>query len=245
MAVLHLVAGRRVVLVGAVRLDPLHEAGIRVVRHLLPDRAAGAAVRHRVADLAVAVDDALLQHQHRLRRRDVVAVVAEHVHRRRRDHEAAREREVVLHALRRRLRMDRPATRAVGIEELVVPAGLRRPRLPALGRIEQHGDAIDATIGRATRGRTTWGRVTVLGGVLYVVGYATLSNATTYSSGSSNNVGTGVVAYLLGVAGLGAGIPLWIVGGHQHRKYNKKLEGLSFRFNMNPQRKGLTLAYRF
>lgn len=93
--------------------------------------------------------------------------------------------------------------------------------------------------------KSTGTTLTVLGGVLYVVGYATLSNATTYSSGSSNNVGTGVVAYLLGVAGLGAGIPLWIVGGHQHRKYNKKLEGLSFRFNMNPQRKGLTLAYRF
>jgi hypothetical protein len=100
----------------------------------------------------------------------------------------------------------------------------------------------------------TGATLTVMGGILLVVGVATLLNASsstyTNSSGytqtsSSGNAAAGAVAYLLGVAGLGSGIPLWIVGAHQHRKYTQKLEGLSLRFNMNPQGKGLTLTCRF
>ena len=92
--------------------------------------------------------------------------------------------------------------------------------------------------------------LTILGGVLFIVGAATLSNAsyyynangTTTSSGSAN---TGAAALLIGMGALGAGIPLWIVGAHNERKYEKKLQGLSFRFNANPQGKGLLLTYRF
>ncbi len=96
----------------------------------------------------------------------------------------------------------------------------------------------------------TGATLTVMGGILFVVGVSTLLNVstTTYGNGStstSGNAGAGIVAYLLGVAGLGSGIPLWIVGAHQHRKYSKRLEGVSFRFNVNPRGKGLTLAYRF
>jgi hypothetical protein len=96
----------------------------------------------------------------------------------------------------------------------------------------------------------TGATLTVMGGILLVVGISTLLNVstTTYGNGTtstSGNAGAGVVAYLLGVAGLGSGIPLWIVGAHQHRKYNNKLQGVSFRFNMNPQGKGLALTYRF
>ena len=93
----------------------------------------------------------------------------------------------------------------------------------------------------------------MFGGVLFVVGVVTLSNAsynTNYNGGYSNtsttgNPEAGALAFLFGMGGLGAGIPLWIVGAHQQRKYNAKLQGLSFRFNMNPQGKGLTLSYRF
>ena len=123
----------------------------------------------------------------------------------------------------------------------ISPPNLSRPNLNAQddkllysGKVEKY---------RKMKGLGT--SLTVLGGVLLVVGVATIVNSTTYSSGSTSNADTGLVAYFLGVAGLGSGIPLWIVGAHQQRKYSKKLEGLSFRFNLNPQRKGLTLAYRF
>ena len=54
-----------------------------------------------------------------------------------------------------------------------------------------------------------------------------------------------VLVYYLGVASLGAGIPLWIVGGHSVRKYERKFESVSFGLNLTPQKAGLTLTYRF
>ncbi len=55
----------------------------------------------------------------------------------------------------------------------------------------------------------------------------------------------GLLVYLLGVGSLGAGIPLWIVGGHQQRKYERRFESVSVGFNLTPQNTGLTLRYRF
>ena len=97
--------------------------------------------------------------------------------------------------------------------------------------------------------KNTGATLTVVGGVLFVVGVSMLLNSTTtYYNGqtsSSSNAGTGAIAYVLGVAGLGTGIPLWIVGAHQQRKYTKKLEGVTLRFNLHPQGQGITFAYRF
>jgi hypothetical protein len=103
------------------------------------------------------------------------------------------------------------------------------------------------------RRKNTGATLTVLGGVLFIVGFATLSNSsynTTYNgsystTSTTGNPEAGAYALLFGMGGLGAGIPLWAVGAHQQRKYNAKLEGLSFRFNVNPQGKGLALSYRF
>jgi hypothetical protein len=100
----------------------------------------------------------------------------------------------------------------------------------------------------------TGATLTVVGGILLVVGIATLVNATSNSytnsygstqTSTSGNAAAGAVAYLLGLGGLGAGIPLWIVGAHQQRKYSKRLEGFTLRFNVNPQSKGVTVACRF
>ena len=101
--------------------------------------------------------------------------------------------------------------------------------------------------------KNTGATLTVLGGVLFIVGVATLSNSSYNSTSNGYNTTTsttgnpdaGALALLFGMGGLGAGIPLWIVGAHQQRKYNAKLENLSFRFNLNPQGKGLALCYRF
>jgi len=52
------------------------------------------------------------------------------------------------------------------------------------------------------------------------------------------------VCIIAGYACLGAGLPLWIVGGINHKKYSK-LRDLSINLNATPQSQGLTLTYRF
>lgn len=95
------------------------------------------------------------------------------------------------------------------------------------------------------------GRVlTVIGGALWVYGVVTIVNSVNTTNGgtstsSNGDAQNGALAYLGGIAGLGAGIPLWIVGGYNQRKYEGKLQNLSVRINASPQNKGLTLTYRF
>ena len=95
--------------------------------------------------------------------------------------------------------------------------------------------------------------LTVTGGILLVAGYSAVANSSTnsyYSGGyyqtttTGNPVG-GAVAVLFGHAALGAGIPLWIIGKNNHRKYMEKASGFSLRLNHNRSRTGLTLTYRF
>lgn len=103
------------------------------------------------------------------------------------------------------------------------------------------------------RMKNTGAILTIGGGILTVVGLSTLMNATvtttsygggqTQTSTTGNPVG-GAIVYLLGVAGLGSGIPLWIVGRHAERKYNRKFETISIRVNLNQQRTDLTLTCR-
>jgi hypothetical protein len=57
--------------------------------------------------------------------------------------------------------------------------------------------------------------------------------------------GTGAVLFVGGCVSLGVGIPLWIVGGVQQKKYSAKPQQLSVRINATPQNQGLTLTYRF
>lgn len=104
------------------------------------------------------------------------------------------------------------------------------------------------------RMKNTGVTLTGLGSVMFVVGVATLINSsttTTYTSGggmqtsSTGNVEGGIAAYLIGVGCLGAGIPLWIVGGVNHGRYERKLEQLDVGFNLKPNNVGVRLAYRF
>jgi hypothetical protein len=102
--------------------------------------------------------------------------------------------------------------------------------------------------------KNTGGVLTMGGGVLLIGGLVTLMNSSTtttsYSGGSpqtssTGNAAGGFVAYLVGTACVGAGIPLWIVGGNNHRKYSRKLESVSVNLNVDPQKNGLTLSCRF
>jgi len=87
--------------------------------------------------------------------------------------------------------------------------------------------------------------LTLVGSVLAVAGTVKMSNLksegkypdeTTFTNGS--------VCIITGYMCLGAGLPLWIVGGISHKKYSK-LRDLSINLNATPQSQGLTLTYRF
>lgn len=102
------------------------------------------------------------------------------------------------------------------------------------------------------RMKNTGAVLTVAGSILTVAGIATLlnssyietSNGYQTTTTTEGNPGLGVAMWLVGIGGLGSGIPLWAVGAHNHKKYSHKLEGVSIRLNMSPQRAGVTLAYR-
>ncbi|HEY8938399.1 MAG TPA: hypothetical protein VIM65_24435 [Cyclobacteriaceae bacterium] len=91
--------------------------------------------------------------------------------------------------------------------------------------------------------------LTVLGGALVIGGIVTLSNSTItqtpYGTKTTGNPGAGAAAFLVGLGALGAGIPLWIIGAHNHHKYDRRLENLYVGFNTTPQQTSLTLRYKF
>lgn len=103
------------------------------------------------------------------------------------------------------------------------------------------------------RMRNTGQVLTVTGGLVFIIGVVTLSNSSidTNSNGYSSTTTTvgnpaqGAAEVFVGFAALGAGIPLWIVGGHSHRKYEHKLQMLTLQPYTLPQQRGLTLCYRF
>jgi hypothetical protein len=95
--------------------------------------------------------------------------------------------------------------------------------------------------------KNTGATFTVLGGALMIIGGVTMYNSTfnIWTGEESGNWEAGATAYIFGVAGLASGIPLWVVGAHNQRKYNQKLQGLSVRIDSRSQATGLTLSYRF
>ena len=95
------------------------------------------------------------------------------------------------------------------------------------------------------------GQVLTFGGsVMMVVGVVMLSNleTTTNSYGQSTttgNVGGGIAMYLLGGCAVGAGVPLWIVGGINKGRYERKLQSVSLTMNVSPRNNGVGIRYRF
>ena len=89
--------------------------------------------------------------------------------------------------------------------------------------------------------------LTVIGSILSVAGTVTAMNNMDLFTDDNNDsaLAAGTVCALAGYGMLGAGIPLWIVGGVQHKKYSTKLQGLSVKIHANPQSQGLTLSFRF
>ena len=95
--------------------------------------------------------------------------------------------------------------------------------------------------------------LTIGGAALTIAGVSTLSKSSTdyyYYNGqqqtnTTGNPETGAVEFLVGVAGLGVGVPLWIVGSHAKNKYERKLDNVSVGLNFKGGSTGLRFAYRF
>ena len=90
--------------------------------------------------------------------------------------------------------------------------------------------------------RTLGTLLTIAGTGMFVAGLMTMADNLW---GDDQKFENGLVVYVLGVASLGAGIPLWIVGAHNHKKYSEKLRALSLNFNAGASYRGITLRYRF
>lgn len=87
--------------------------------------------------------------------------------------------------------------------------------------------------------------LTVVGSILVVAGIATAYSSSDDYNYNYDEFERGLGLVVAGYACLGPGVPLWIVGGIQHKKYSEKLNGLSIHVNATPEARGLTLRYRF
>jgi hypothetical protein len=92
----------------------------------------------------------------------------------------------------------------------------------------------------------------VVGGIAAFAGVVMISSANyttdpyTGQRTTTDPAATAGALMVIGSTGfLGAGIPLTIVGGHQMKKYKRKLDGVTLKLNLKPQQTGLTLAYKF
>jgi len=90
--------------------------------------------------------------------------------------------------------------------------------------------------------RTAGTLLTIAGTGMFVAGLLTMANNVWADDQKFEN---GFVVYVIGGVSLGAGIPLWIVGAYQHKKYSDKLKGLSLNFNAGASYQGVTIRYRF
>jgi hypothetical protein len=123
--------------------------------------------------------------------------------------------------------------------------------IPSLAQFDQDKALALQKIEKYTRMKNTGIGLTVAGSVLTIAGAVILSNVTwvedsygNYTSTDGNAVG-GAVCILGGIGGLGAGIPLAIIGSKSKKKYEAKLQSISLRIKANPQNTGIALTYRF
>jgi len=87
--------------------------------------------------------------------------------------------------------------------------------------------------------------LTVIGTGLFVAGVVTMNN-NLFADDSAFN--TGFAVFMVGATSLGAGIPLWIVGAHQHKQYSERLRALRnapLHVDAGMSFHGLTVRLRF
>jgi hypothetical protein len=88
---------------------------------------------------------------------------------------------------------------------------------------------------------TFGGSALAVAGVMKMVNAAFLLSSQTATD--QNNAGAAL--YVVGAACAGVGTTLWIVGGINHGRYQRKYESVSAQLNFTPHSSGLKLTYRF
>lgn len=89
--------------------------------------------------------------------------------------------------------------------------------------------------------------LSIAGSVAIMLAVAQISyeDYSPYSSTSDEEDYYIVTTGIAGVSMLGTGVPLWIIGARNQRKYNQRLNNLSVGVNINSNQHGLLLRYRF
>jgi hypothetical protein len=103
------------------------------------------------------------------------------------------------------------------------------------------------------RMKTTGFLMAGAGTILAIVGISNLASVDYTGSSSSSSGGpandpkyaSGILMFYGGVGLLGGGIPLAVIGSKQSKKWQRKLDGLTFNLKLNPRQQGLTLVYKF
>ena len=121
---------------------------------------------------------------------------------------------------------------------------------------QQSRELYQSKIATYTKMKRAGGILTGVGVGLTVVGISVLSNLDYYNTTNSYGQPTskpsdpgkfawGVASVVGGIGMMGAGIPLSIIGSIKTKKYSKKLQNVSLKMNLVPNRHSVTLAYRF
>jgi hypothetical protein len=62
---------------------------------------------------------------------------------------------------------------------------------------------------------------------------------------ANNNLDTGAAIGMGGLVATGIGLPIWIAGSVNHKKYTRKAHTLTVQVKATARQSGLTLTYRF
>jgi hypothetical protein len=61
----------------------------------------------------------------------------------------------------------------------------------------------------------------------------------------NSNLDTGAAIGMGGLVATGIGLPIWIVGSVNHKKYTRKAQAMTVQVKATPHQSGLTFTYRF
>jgi hypothetical protein len=87
--------------------------------------------------------------------------------------------------------------------------------------------------------------LTVLGGLVVMVGAISAMSKTDILSGTAPDTHTEEVIVGIGMVAVVPGVPLMCFGIHNERKYKNEAKGTSVRLGLNTKRPGLTLMFQF
>ena len=106
--------------------------------------------------------------------------------------------------------------------------------------------ALEQRVERYGRMKNGGGVLTVLGGICMIAGVVTVrQNPPDIWADNSGNFAGGMALFMVGAAGVGAGIPLAAVGTKRERSARKALEEARTRLTVDVRPRGVGLTLRF